>query len=288
MTARTALSPEMTLDLLGIAPEDRPGSLALLEGPATPAVEEVLAHLASRLGSADDSVPELGTPETPATELDWLGAMLRFAPELVRWHEERAIPAATTHATLADVGRNMAINRRVHTRFGMDTYKWLNHVFSGRLYQLGRLQYLIHQPKAAIPGVEADEWILGIHIPEGGGLGTSAVQESLALATEFFAAHFPEKPVRTANCESWLLDPYLGAHLDRATNIAKFAALFTPYCEPRNEPTDAVYFTFRTRSMENLSALPRTTALQQIVLNRIDAGGAWQLGFGHLRLPAGK
>ena len=179
----------------------------------------------------------------------------------------------------------MAINRRVHHRFGMDTYKWLNHAFAGRLYQLGRLQYLIHQPAAEIPGVGDGDWILGVHIPEGGGLGADAVAQSLALATEFFDHHFPDKPVRTANCESWLLDPYLLAQLDPASNIAKFAALFTPYGEPRNEPTDAVYFTFRTRSMENLAALPRTTALQQIVVDRIVAGGAWQLGFGCLRLP---
>lgn len=277
----------MTLDLLDIAPEDRPDALALLESTPTPAVEQVLAHLTARLGSADDSVPDLGTADSPVTEMDWLSAMLLFTPEIIAWHEARGIPATTTRATLADFGRNMSINRRVHNRFGMDTYKWLNHVFSGRIYQLGRLQYLIHQPAAAIPGVASEEWILGVHIPEGGSLAADAVQESLALAAGFFATHFPEKPVRTANCESWLLDPHLSEHLDPASNIAKFAALFTPYGVPRNEPGDAVYFTFRTRSMENLSTLPRTTALQQLVLNRIDAGGAWQLGFGYLPLPAG-
>lgn len=277
----------MTLDLLDIADVDKAEAAALLEGAPTAAVQKVLTHLAARLGSADDSVPDLGTDESPVTELDWLSAMLRFTPDLIEWHEGRNIPAAITRATLADVGRNMSINRRVHDRFGMDTYKWLNHLFSGRLFQLGRLQYLIHQPKAAITGVGPQEWILGVHIPEGGGLGAAAVQESLVQASEFFAAHFPEKPVRTANCESWLLDPYLSTQLDPASNIATFAALFTPYAEPREEPTDAVYFTFRTRSMDNLSALPRTTALQRIVLERIDAGGAWQLGFGALELPGG-
>lgn len=285
MTLRTALSPEQTLDILDIAPEDRAECLELITAPASPAVERVLDHLAARLGSADDSNPEFGTAEVPVGEMDWLGAMVRFVPEVIAWHQCRGIPEETTLATLADFGRNMAINRRVHNRFGMDTYKWLNHVFSGRIYQLGRLQYLIHQPTAPIPGVADGEWILGVHIPEGGGLGAEAVNDSLAQAGAFFAGHFPEKPVRTANCESWLLDPYLAGHLDPASNIAKFAALFTPYGEPRNEPTDAVYFTFRTRSMDNLAALPRATALQQVVLERIDAGGAWQLGFGSLQLP---
>ncbi len=250
-----------------------------------PGVERVLAHLAARLGSSDDSNPELGTAEVPVTEMDWLAAMMRFTPDILAWHAGRGIPEAVSHATMADFGRNMSINRRVHNRFGMDTYKWLNHAFSGRIYQLGRLQYLIHQPAAQIPGVADGEWILGIHIPEGGGFGEAAVAESLALASGFFAEYFADRPVRTANCESWLLDPYLAAHIDAGSNIAKFAALFTPYGAPRDEPTDAVYFTFRTRSMENLSELPRATALQRIVLERIDAGGAWQLGFGSLVLP---
>lgn len=285
MAPRTILSTALILDYLNIAAADRAECLALLDGGATPAAEAVLAHLSSRLGSSDDSVPELGTPDVPVTERDWLGAMVRFVPDILQWHQERNIPDAISRATLADFGRNMAINRRVHNRFGMDTYKWLNHVFSGRLHQLGRLQYLIHQPSAAIPSVGSGEWILGIHIPEDGGLSAETVDESLALASAFFAAHFPEQPVRAANCESWLLDPYLSVRLDPGANIAKFAARFTPYGEPRPEPTDAVYFTFRTRSMDNLDALPRTTTLQQIVLDRIAAGGTWQLGFGVLALP---
>ena len=121
MTSRTAMSPELTLDYLDIAPQDRAGCLGLLNGPAGPAVQTVFDHLASRLGSADGPVPELDTAELPATELDWLSAMLRFTPELLAWQAGRNIPDAVSRATLADMGRNMAINRRVHHRFGMDT-----------------------------------------------------------------------------------------------------------------------------------------------------------------------
>lgn len=285
MTSRTAMSPDLTLDYLGVGPDDRADCLAVLETPLSPAAMKVHDYLLESLGSADAPVPELGTDEVPVVELDWLRAMMDFVPTILAWHAERNIPESVSRATLADFGRNMAINRRVHNRFGMDTYKWLNQVFSGRIYQLGRLQYLIHQPTAAIPGVGADEWILGVHIPESGGLAKDVVTQSLALARPFFAKHFTDKPVTMANCESWLLDPYLAEQLEPGANIAAFAALFTPYSEPRDEPTDAVYFTFRTRSMENLDSLPRATALQRIVLERIDAGGVWQLGFGSLELP---
>ena len=285
MIPHTAVSHELTLDYLDVAPADRAECLTLLEGPISPAAAVVQDYLAARLGSADDSVPELGASTLPITELHWLEAMLRFVPALLEWHARKDIPDAVTRDTLADFGRQMTINRRVHGGFGMDTYKWLTHVFAGRIFQLGRLQYLIHQPAAAIPGVSDGEWILGVHIPEGGGLSTVSVAESLAAAVPFFATHFPDQPVVTANCESWLLDPYLAVNIDEWSNIARFAALFTPYGEPREEPSDAVYFTFRTRSMEHLDELPRTTALQRLVLDRIAEGGAWQLGFGYLALP---
>jgi len=275
----------MTLDYLNVAPEDRQECRQLLEGPISPAAEKARNYLIARLGSADESVPDLGTAELPVTERDWLEAMLRFVPSIIEWHTQQDISEAVSRDSLADFGRNMSINRRVHGRFGMDTYKWLTHTFAGRLFQLGRLQYLIHQTTDAIPGATDGEWILGIHIPEDGGLNTTSVAESLALAVPFFERHFPDRPVRFANCASWLLDPYLAANIDPWSNIARFAALFTAYREPHTEPTDAVYFTFRTRSMENLAELPRTTALQRIVLERIDTGGAWQLGFGYLELP---
>ncbi len=285
MTPYTALGAEDTVALLGIARADKPACLALLANPVTPGVECVMAHLASQLGSSEAAEPELGASAVVATELDWITGMMRFVPDLLVWHRARHIPEAVTVATLADFGRNMAINRRVHQRFGMDTYLWLGHVFAGRLYHLGRLQYLLHRPKATIPGVVHDEWIVGLHIPEDGGLSVTAVRESLAQAAAFFAQYFPQQPVRTANCESWLLDPYLREHLDPTSNIARFAALFTPYGEPRDEPTDAVYFTFRTRIMNHLDQLPRTTTLQRLVLERIAAGGIWQVGCGTVALP---
>lgn len=283
------------LDLLGIEPADRDECLALLARPPAAGAALVLDFLARNLGGSGEDIPGPLRPDSSRarkygriSECDWIEAYLRFAPTVRRWHARRGIPEPVSTATLNDLGRNLAINRRVHGRFGLDTYGWLAHAFAGRLFQLGRLQYLLHRPAAAIPAVGPGEEVLGIHIPEGGSLAPRIVAESLARAAPFFARHFPGRPVRTANCESWLLDPYLAAHLDPGSNVARFAALFTPYGTPRDTPTDAVYFTFRTRSMAGLasgtSGLPRTTALQRLVLDRIAAGGTWQLGYGYLVL----
>ncbi len=268
------------LDWLSVQPEDEADCAGLLAGMPSAAADDVLQTLAQRLGTEAEP-PDRRNQD----ELAWLEAFLRFTPEIIRWHTGHGIPAEVSRATLADFGRNLAINRLVHGRFGMDTWPWLAHHFAGQIYQLGRLQYLIHRTRDAIPGVGHGEWILGVHIPESGPLAPDAVSASLAMARPFFAHTFGRRPVGTATCASWLLDPYMSARLDTASNIARFARLFRPYGHPVDAPSDPVYFTFRTRRMEQLDTLPRETALQRMVLERIDDGGAWQLGFGYLRLP---
>ncbi len=285
MASAPALTPGEILDYADIRREDRGDCLRLLQRETSEDARAVLGLLADRLGAGRDEPLTL-----VATEESWIAGLLHFTPELVRWHAEHGIADEVTRATLADFGRNLDINRRVHGRFGLDTFRWLMHHYAGRIYQLGRLQYLIHrgpEPAAAggIPGSAPREWLLGIHIPESGGLAPDAVQTSIELAQPFFACHFPEQPVRMADCASWLLDPYIPGHLDPDSNIVRFARRFTPYGRPLDSPTDAVYFTFRTRAMADLADLPRRTALQRMVLDRIDDGGCWQLGFGYLELP---
>ncbi len=280
------MATEQILTSLAVEAADREACVQLLEDPPSGAAVEVLTALRRNLdaGSAEPPV------RVPAGETDWIEAYLRFTPELVRWHAEHCIPDPISRATLADFGRHLEINRRVHGRFGMDTHSWLIHHFTGRLYQLGRLQYLLHrgpEPAAGggIPGAAPGDWLLGIHIPETGGLDPETVHASLELARPFFSRHFPDQPVRMADCASWLLDPYLAGHLPPDSNMVRFASQFTPYGHPLDTPTDAVYFTFRTRSMAELASLPRRTSLQRMVLERIDDGGCWQLGFGYLTLP---
>ncbi len=281
------LNAGQILDYLAVPPADRAACGQLLEGPPGPAAVEVITALRKTLCAAPAEPPV----PVAAGETDWIEAYLRFTPELLRWHGERGIADGISRATLADVGRHLQINRRVHGRFGLDTHTWLIHHFTGRLYQLGRLQYLLHrgaEPAAGggIPGAGPGDWLLGIHIPESGGLDPETVHASLALARPFFSRHFPAQPVRIADCASWLLDPYIASQLDSDSNIVRFASRFTPYGHPSNAPTDAVYFTFRTRSsVAELASLPRRTSLQRMVLERIEDGGCWQLGFGYLALP---
>ncbi|MBT2514105.1 acyltransferase domain-containing protein [Arthrobacter sp. ISL-30] len=280
-----ALEPSLLFSLLAISDDDRPGCEALLQSPATP-LPELRAGVVRAMEVFHN---RLGTfPARPAVaqgvgEEEWLEAILRFAPDVHRFHLEQGIPEWASRAILADVGLQLRINRRVHGRFGLDTWSWLTLHMAGNIFRLGRLQFHLHRLESAKPWCEAGEWVLGVHIPEDGNLAPEAVEESFSLAATFFARHFPDKPVTFATCDSWMLDPYLSARLPDS-NIAAFAGRFTlDRCT--DAPTDAIYFTFRQRGLDQLDLLPRETSLQRVVLERIDDGGTWQLGHGHLRLP---
>lgn len=265
-------------DLLDIQDDDAHECAALLATPPGAGVRAALAAMEARLGT----FPSEAASAEGCTETDWIEALLRFAPAAAAYHRSLGIPDALSAAILADLGLNLRINRRVHGRFGLDTWAWLTLHMAGNMFRIGRLQY--HLVRAGSPApVPEDEWVLGMHIPEDGGLSPAVVDESLAQAHDFFDCFFPDKAVEVATCDSWMLDPYLAARLPES-NIASFARRFTlDRCS--DAASDAVYFTFRTRNMADLARLPRDTSLQRVVLERIDDGGTWQLGHGHLRLP---
>ncbi|MBO1268765.1 acyltransferase domain-containing protein [Arthrobacter cavernae] len=266
--------------LLDITGEDTAQCAALLDSPAGPGVVRAMAALRKRLGT----FPSGNAKAEDTTELDWIETLLRFAPEVREFHSAHGIAPDLTAAILADMGLQLRINRRVHGAFGLDTWGWLTLHMAGNMFRLGRLQYhLIREAGAKTWDQGAGgRWTLGVHIPEDGGLSPALVDESLAMAKEFFARFFPDKPVAAATCDSWMLDPYLAAKLPES-NIASFARRFTvERCT--DEPTDAVYFTFRQRGLADLDKLPRETSLQRVVLERIDDGGSWQVGHGRLSL----
>jgi hypothetical protein len=269
--------------LLDIRGQDAAECAALLASPPGDGTLRALAIMEGRLGT----FPSRSASAGDCTETDWIEALLRFAPVVYSHHLSLGIPPEASAAILADMGLNLRINRRVHGRFGLDTWAWLTLHMAGNIFRIGRLQFHLVRGNAedssAATSAANEDWVLGIHIPEDGGLSPALVDTSLSHAREFFDRYFPDKAIAVANCDSWMLDPYLARKLP-GSNIAAFARRFTlERCS--DAPSDAVYFTFRHRDMENLAGLPRETSLQRVVLERIDDGGVWQLGHGHLVLP---
>jgi hypothetical protein len=198
------------------------------------------------------------------------------------FHASRGIPHDISQATLADLGRQVSIHRRVFGSIGLDTGGWMSLHWTGALYQLGRLQFGLgrieptSQWARALPdNVAPGDWVLGVHIPEAGPLDEAAVTASLNSLRPFLGEHFPEVSANMLRCFSWMLDPYLREVLPDS-NITRFQGLFTLDGLSADSNEDILYFVFRRRGVEHLDQLPRDTRLQRVVLDRIKAGGVWQ------------
>ena len=257
------------LDLCAIPDIDRQDCTLMLGTPAEPGTQLALETLDARWGNADAPAP---TQLDGVGEHQWIEAILRFAPVAAERLERSGVAPAVIEATFADIGKQMELHRTTHGGFGMDTWPWVLLHLSGLLFRLGRLQHHLHRETPRGP------WTIGLHIPEDGPLDPASVDESLALAAAFFALHFPDARIENASCDSWLLDPYLSAGLPES-NMARFAARFS-HVETRDQPHDALYFTFRVPRGTDPATLPRDSSLQRLVAGRIEAGGSWQVAKG--------
>ncbi|MDH6698297.1 acyltransferase domain-containing protein [Streptomyces sp. DSM 41014] len=232
-------------------------------------------------------------------DLDWpSGALQRCFPIYVfvaalphvrAHHRAIGVPDDISRRTLADLGRHVAVHRRRHGVPGLVARRWLTLHFGGELYQLGRLQFqrsrhgertasaLAEAGFDAAPGTPC----LNLHIPDFlGPLSPDACDRSLAMAGEFFARHHPDEKYRAALCHSWLLDPQLADDLPAESNIVRFQQRFRVARED-SEPADTepVQFVFGDPGLP-VESLPRRTALERAVGDRLRAGGHWYIGHG--------
>lgn len=107
-------------------------------------VRVLLAQAIRMMGMAQAPPPSL--PKVDAEKGAWARVfsglvVLGCVPVTRRRHEERGVPESVTRATFNDFGRWMKTYREVNGRWGFAQSDWLfNHV-SGRLVELGRLQF---------------------------------------------------------------------------------------------------------------------------------------------------
>jgi hypothetical protein len=197
-------------------------------------------------------------------DLDDVASRLGVAREDV--DRDHGIADAVSWATLADLGRNLAIDRRMHREGWPVMQSWLTLHARGGLYELGRLQH----PRG---GTAID-----LHIPDSGPLTPDAVTASLDEARAFFPRHFPDERYTVFSCGSWLLDPQLLEYLPEDSNIARFQRRFDLEAYEKPEGLDAdvevLRFVFRTLTTP-LDRLPRRTVLQRAIVDHLKAGRHW-------------
>ena len=186
---------------------------------------------------------------------DHLAARL---PEVRARHATLGLTDEESWATLRDVFR-------AHEVRGEEPFadvEWIEVVWSGRLAELGRLQFE-SRPDAR----------LAVHIPETGPLAPAACDGSFARAREVFP-HYD-----VASCHSWVLDPALADVLSPGSNIVRFQRRFTLTDEGEDGNADVLRFVFHTLDPD-LDKLEPTTTLERALLQRMHEGAQWRVPTG--------
>ena len=271
-----------TLTRLAVPPADAAEIMAAWPDPDSPLWTPELRWLLDRsialtradLGGHDwlPPGPELPRDRGPAWRHLYVYAYLALVDVTREYHRDHGIPEAVTWATLADLGRNLAVDRRMQGEGWPVMQSWLTLHTRGSVYELGRLQH------------QRGDTAIGLHIPDSGPLTPEAVTASLDEARAFFPRHFPDEHYTQFTCGSWLLDPQLQEYLPADSNIIKFQQRFElePYEEPEgiNGDTEVRRFAFRTLSTP-LDQLPRRTALQRAIIDHLKSGCHWHWRRGH-------
>ena len=267
------------LDRLAVPPDDVGEIMAGWPGPSwTPELtwllDRSIALVRADLGGHDWLAPgpELPRDRGPAWRHLYVYGYLALLDVVRGYHRDHGIPDDVSWTSLADLGRNLAVDRRMRGEGWPVMQAWLTLHARGAVYELGRLQY------------ERGGTTLGLHIPESGPMTPEAIGASLDEARAFFPRHFPAEPYSAFSCGSWLLDPQLLEYLPADSNIARFQQRFTlePY-EPQGDPdadVEVLRFTFRTLTTP-LTRLPRRTALQRAIIDHLEAGRHWHWRRGH-------
>ncbi|HEX7303784.1 acyltransferase domain-containing protein [Lentzea sp.] len=271
-----ASAPEL-LDRLAVPPDDAAEVMAGWPDADSPLWTPELRWLLDRstalvradLGGHQWLVPgpELPRDRNPAWRHLYVYVYLALLDVVLDYHRAHGVPEAVSWATLADLGRNLAVDRRMRGEGWPVMQSWLTLHWRGGVYELGRLQH--HR---------GDGDALSLHIPDSGPLTPEAVDASLAEARAFFPRHFPDEPYTAFACGSWLLDPQLLEYLPAESNIVRFQRRFDvePYEAPEGIDADVevLRFVFRTLTTP-LDRLPRRTVLQRAVVDHLQAGRHW-------------
>jgi hypothetical protein len=273
------------LGRLAVRPDDADEILAGWPGPDSPLWTAELRWLLDRsiaLVGADlgghgwlTPGPELPRDRGPAWRHLYVYAYLALVGLVRGYHRDHGIDDAVSWTTLADLGRNLAVDRRMNREGWPVMRSWLTLHARGGVYELGRLQ---HQRGGTA---------ISLHIPEAGPMTPEAVEASLDEARAFFPRHFPDEHYTAFSCGSWLLDPQLLKYLPEDSNIVRFQRRFElePYAEPDGIDCDVevLRFVFRTLTTP-LDQLPRRTVLQRAVVDHLEAGGHWRWRSGRFPL----
>jgi hypothetical protein len=120
-----------------------------------------------------------------------------------------------------------------------------------------------------------EDYVLDLHIPEGGGMTPAVVAESLRAVFKFFDTCFPDVRPLAVQCRSWIFNTQLETHL-AGSNLASF--MREVYLFPvMSSGDDGLLFIF-CRDYDDWTLAPRETRLQRALLDLYCGGTPLRCG----------
>jgi hypothetical protein len=227
---------------------------------------------------------------------------LAMMPHTMAWHRSRGITEDISWASMADLGRHMAIHRRTYGAAGVDAAWWVTVCLRAEVFDLGRLQfnwfhlgigdkspgwYPLEEARRRGVGFRPGDFCVGVHIPESGPMTPAACDGSFEMAKDFFSEHFllTDQRRRLVTCWSWLLDDQLADWLPAESNIVRFQRRFQLVPGSVENDEGILEFVFRVPDpLNHLDSLPQRTRLERAAVAHLKAGGHWRTRSGWLDL----
>jgi hypothetical protein len=260
-------------------------------------------RLAATMGDVDSVVgrwPDLPDDLGAAGSCFPLHLFAVAAPAVRSWHAAKGISDDVSWATLADLGRHVAVHRRATGTTGVDALFWFEYHLRGLLIEVGGLQYRSFrlgspdQPdpwfddetaRALGPGFLPGDLSVSMHIPERSVIDQATVHRSMAAARQLLDAVFPTSTRRIVTGSSWMLDDQLVDLLPPDSEIIRLAQSFQLVPGWRDGGPQLLRSVFHQWGEVPESGVARTR-LQQGVLDHLAAGGHFRFRTGWRELDA--
>ena len=215
---------------------------------------------------------------------EWL-IFFCLIPKAKEYYKERGISEDIFHETMMDMRYKLEEGKLVKGVRGFFASVWFNGFFGLERFALGRLQYEIipfgKYAKECYGDLTLDTKVINVHIPRSGTpLSPESVDESLAMAKEFFKKELGENP--TFICVSWLLDPQNEKLLPEKSNMYKFLKRFTIIQSGTYKENTNLWRLFDTDE-QNPDRLPTDSSVRRAYVEHLKNGGKTGWGFGIIR-----
>lgn len=202
-----------------------------------------------------------------------LTCMLKASADIYGIYKTKGISDIIYLDTMKCYTRFINETYKMTGRLYFDRYWWTTRQASCHLFRIGTLEYEIKHID--------DKVVIGLHIPSDADFSTSAVDNSLMNAKEFFARYYPNLANAEYRCHSWLLDSQLKGMLNENSNIVSFQNRFEIF-DDGEVATEFIEWLYNTKS-NDYSALPENTSLQRNMKKHILSGGVICNAYGRLK-----